>query len=207
MPLDAPENRAKVGYVTQKEYVETEAALDTDNRKNRVFKIVNENIINPMSGTPVGYKIMPHYSQMLLADPSSLHAIRSEFADYPFWVTRYHEEELYASGSYTLQSTKGTGVASYIRSRSQPLGVRNEDIVVWHTFGLTHNPRVEDWPVMPTEKAVVSLKPINFFNRNPALDVQISNQEVNRSILVEGAEDLVSVGEAAFSSCSGCPKL
>jgi len=24
----------------------------------------------------------------------------------------------------------------------------NEDIVLWHSFGLTHNPRVEDFPVM-----------------------------------------------------------
>ena len=24
----------------------------------------------------------------------------------------------------------------------------NEDIVLWNSFGLTHNPRVEDFPVM-----------------------------------------------------------
>lgn len=26
--------------------------------------------------------------------------------------------------------------------------VENTDIVLWHTFGLTHNPRVEDFPVV-----------------------------------------------------------
>ncbi|KAH7010111.1 hypothetical protein EDB80DRAFT_868631 [Ilyonectria destructans] len=29
----------------------------------------------------------------------------------------------------------------------------NDDIVIWHTFGFTHNPQVEDFPVMPAEIA------------------------------------------------------
>ena len=29
--------------------------------------------------------------------------------------------------------------------------IKNEDVVVWHSFGVTHVPRVEDWPVMPKE--------------------------------------------------------
>jgi primary-amine oxidase len=53
-----------------------------------------------------------------------------------------------------------------------------------HTFGATHNPRIEDWPVMPVEKMMVSLKPINFFTRNPALDVAISSQADSQSVLV-----------------------
>jgi primary-amine oxidase len=31
--------------------------------------------------------------------------------------------------------------------------------VLWHTFGLTHVPRVEDFPVMPVETHMISLKP------------------------------------------------
>ena len=26
--------------------------------------------------------------------------------------------------------------------------VDNTDVVVWNFFGLTHNPRVKDWPIM-----------------------------------------------------------
>lgn len=29
--------------------------------------------------------------------------------------------------------------------------IKNEDVVVWHSFGVTHVPRIEDWPVMPKE--------------------------------------------------------
>jgi Copper amine oxidase, enzyme domain len=27
--------------------------------------------------------------------------------------------------------------------------IEGQDIVLWHTFGMTHFPRPEDWPVMP----------------------------------------------------------
>jgi primary-amine oxidase len=42
---------------------------------------------------------------------------------------------------------------------------------VWHTFGVTHVPRPEDWPVMPVETTGFQLLPAGFFDRNPALDV------------------------------------
>jgi primary-amine oxidase len=49
--------------------------------------------------------------------------------------------------------------------------VVDTDIVVWHSFGVTHIPRPEDWPVMPVESSGFSLVPFGFFDRNPALDV------------------------------------
>ena len=53
--------------------------------------------------------------------------------------------------------------------------VDGEDIVVWHTFGTTHFPRPEDWPVMPVDYTGFTLKPVGFFDRNPALDVPPSS--------------------------------
>ncbi|ODM87557.1 Copper amine oxidase 1 [Orchesella cincta] len=47
----------------------------------------------------------------------------------------------------------------------------NTDVVLWHNFGLSHVPRVEDFPVMPVEHVSIMLKPYNFFKENPALDV------------------------------------
>lgn len=44
-------------------------------------------------------------------------------------------------------------------------------------------------PVMPVEKMLVTLKPINFFTRNPALDVPISDQAINKSVLVVDEAD------------------
>jgi primary-amine oxidase len=43
--------------------------------------------------------------------------------------------------------------------------------VLWHTFGVTHFPSPEDYPVMPAEPMTVLLRPRNFFTQNPVMDV------------------------------------
>ena len=47
--------------------------------------------------------------------------------------------------------------------------------MVWHSFGVTHVPRPEDWPVMPVEYAGFMLMPAGFFDQSPALDVAPSS--------------------------------
>jgi primary-amine oxidase len=191
IPIDDPNvhNPFGVGYTTKSKIITEEGGHDLDFATNRTFKIVNENKVNPITGTPVGFKLFPCYSQMLLAHPQSYHSKRSEFGSHAVWVTRYQDDELFPAGRHTMQSLGGEGIKSMIEQRKEdPDGksnVRNEDIVVWHTFGSTHNPRIEDWPVMPSEKMVVGLKPTNFFTGNPSLDVAVSSQEENRSVLVE----------------------
>lgn len=57
------------------------------------------------------------------------------------------------------------------RKATEKESVENTDVVVWHTFGLTHFPAPEDFPVMPVEPFTLLLRPRNFFTRNPVLDV------------------------------------
>ncbi|KAE8382291.1 copper amine oxidase [Aspergillus bertholletiae] len=201
MPLD-DSNPFGVGYTTTPRIVEHESGLDLDFATNRSFKIINEHSTNPITNTPVAFKLLPCYSQMLLANPHSFHAKRSEFASHALWVTRYHDDELFPAGRHTMQSIGGDGIASAIASRrslsAEHSSVRDRDIVVWHTFGSTHNPRIEDWPVMPVEKMVVGLKPVNFFSGNPALDVAVSSQERNRSVLVQ------QTGKASGAAAGPC---
>ncbi|MBL6908388.1 MAG: hypothetical protein ISR33_09620, partial [Luminiphilus sp.] len=47
----------------------------------------------------------------------------------------------------------------------------DSDLVAWPTIGFHHVPMAEDWPVMPAKVDEIVLKPRNFFDRNPALDV------------------------------------
>lgn len=133
---------------------------------------------------------------MLLAQPGSWHWKRSEFAEHPMWVTKYHDRQLFPAGDYTNQSLGGTGIKSWNR---QPEPVVNDDIVIWHTFGFNHIPRVEDFPIMPAEIAQMHLKPFNFCNYNPTNDVPPSNQAFNRSVLYEDQKD---TAEAAGPCCS-----
>jgi primary-amine oxidase len=209
LPIDTPviHNPFGVGYTTTSTFIAHETGLDLDHTVNRVFKIVNERKRNPTTGTPVGFRLLPCYSQTLLAHPTSFHAKRSEFAAHAVWVTRYADEEMFPAGRFTMQSAGGEGIASWIAKRKEweeeegegGSGVRDEDIVVWHTFGSTHNPRAEDWPVMPCEKMVVGLKPVNFFERNPALDVPVATQEGGLSVLVE--DGLVDDGVVGGKEC------
>ena len=48
--------------------------------------------------------------------------------------------------------------------------VDGADVVVWYTIALTHHPRVEEYPVMPSDELGFQIAPDGFFDRNPALD-------------------------------------
>ena len=55
------------------------------------------------------------------------------------------------------------------------------DLVTWHTTGLTHVPRPEDWPVMPTEYCKIALVPSGFFSKNPVLDLPEHTSSMDHS--------------------------
>ncbi|KAL5342220.1 copper amine oxidase [Aspergillus crustosus] len=169
-----------VGYTTDEKVIKTSSSATTDVTKHRVFKIRNDSHINPITYKPVAYKLMAAPSQMLLASPKSFGHKRAVFATQPIWVTKYRDDELFAGGEFTNQSKASVGVEGWVARQEN---VENEDLVLWHTFGLTHNPRIEDFPVMPVERVSVMLKPDGFFTKNPALDVPPSSQAFNQSTL------------------------
>ncbi|KAI1049589.1 hypothetical protein LB505_008095 [Fusarium chuoi] len=191
------ENPYGNAWKLHKTFVEKSCSLDADPQKARVFKIVNEKKLNPISRNPVGYKVIAPPAQLLMADQASLVRKRARFAEHHIWVTRYKDDDLWAGGKWTNQSLiEKDGVADYAARNDN---VRGEDLVVWATYRLTHNPRVEDYPVMPAEAITVALKPADFFDRNPALDVPPSTQAVNKSVLVPA--NGVSNGEEREVCC------
>jgi len=182
IPMNPETNPFGNGYEVVRKPVTKSTWVQASPFTNLTVKMANTNKLNPISGRPVAYKFIPSPSQLMLADPESIMAKRAAFAQHHIWVTKYKDEELFAAGEFTNQSQKEIGGVADAVARNE--NVENDDVVVWNVFGLTHNPRVEDWPVMPVEIHQLELKPADFFERNPALDVpgskNVSSVEVGR---------------------------
>ena len=146
---------------------ELEGVRQADAAIGRTWHVSNPNSLNRL-GEPVAYKLHPQGLPVLLADPESSVAQRAAFATKGLWVTRFAEDERYPTGDFVNQHAGGAGLPAYIAADR---AIDGEDIVLWHTFGLTHFPRVEDWPIMPVDTVGFKLRPDGFFDRSPVLDV------------------------------------
>ncbi len=162
---------------------EGDAARLADAGSSRTWQIVNHDRRNHV-GQPAGYKLVPSSNPVLLARPGSSVAQRAGFATRHLWVTRHDPAERYAGGAYPNQHAGGAGLPAF---QSADRTIVDEDIVVWHTVGSPHSPRPEDWPVMPVEHVGFSLKPVNFFDRNPALDLPRSSPGAECSVETNGS--------------------
>jgi primary-amine oxidase len=146
---------------------EQAAQRKVDPARSRSWRVVNPSRTNHV-GRPVGYRLLPGASPTLYAKPEAAVARRAGFATQNLWVTPYRPDEIRAAGRYPNQNPAQDGLPAWTAA-DRPLV--DEDVVLWHTFGVTHLPRPEDWPVMPVEHAGFWLLPVGFFERNPALDV------------------------------------
>ncbi|HEY1190049.1 MAG TPA: primary-amine oxidase [Gemmata sp.] len=133
----------------------------------RTWKVVNPNVLNAV-GEPVGYKLFPMDNSLPMASPEAWWRKRAGFVNHHVWVTPFDARERYAAGDYPNQSTGGAGLVGWTE---QDRPIENTDVVLWYTFGHTHIPRPEDYPVMPTAYTGFLLKPNGFFAMNPANDL------------------------------------
>ena len=83
-------------------------------------------------------------------------------------MTPFDPEERFPAGEYPNQNPGGDGLPRWTKADRE---LSDRDLVVWYTFGQTHIPRLEDWPVMPVVSVGFMLRPDGFFDRNPALDL------------------------------------
>jgi primary-amine oxidase len=129
-------------------------------------------VINPGKpgayGDPVSYQIVGgHQAVTMLAEDDFIRR-RAGFTEHTLWVTPYRPDELYAAGDYPTAHTPGQGLPAWTAA-NRP--IHDTDVVAWYTVGFHHIPRPEDWPMMPVEWFSFELRPVGFFERNPALDL------------------------------------
>ena len=146
---------------------EREARRLADAARSRTWRIVNPGVRNRL-GEPVAYRLIPRATPALLAGEAASVSARATFASRNLWVTPYDPDQRRAAGDFPSQHPGGAGLPEWTAADRSLVGT---EVVVWHTFGLTHVPRPEDWPVMPVETTGFQLVPSGFFDRNPALDV------------------------------------
>lgn len=148
------------------------AQREADTSVARVWEVQSASRINRV-GRPTAYHLVPEPTALLMADPASSVAARAAFATKHLWATRHEPGQIWPAGRYPNAHQGGAGLPEYT---ADDRTIDGDDIVLWHTFGLTHFPRPEDWPIMPVDYAGFWFKPYGFLDQNPAMDVPESSQ-------------------------------
>ncbi|WP_208636548.1 primary-amine oxidase [Microbacterium phyllosphaerae] len=151
---------------------ELEAQREADTSVARAWEVQSTTRTNHV-GRPTAYHLIPEPTALLMADPASSVAARATFATKHLWATQHEQGQNWPAGRYPNAHQGGSGLPEY---SAGDRSLDGEDIVLWHTFGLTHFPRPEDWPIMPVDYAGFWFKPNGFLDQNPAMDVPPSSQ-------------------------------
>lgn len=151
---------------------EVEAQRLADTSVARVWEVQSASRTNHV-GKPTAYHLLPQPTALLMADPASSVAARAAFATKHLWGTAFDADERWPAGRYPNAHSGGAGLPEYTADDRL---IDGEDLVLWHTFGLTHIPRPEDWPIMPVDYAGFWFKPYGFCDVNPAMDIPASSQ-------------------------------
>ena len=150
----------------ERSVIGTEGAIETMHEP-AWFRVESSSRENSL-GNPTSYQLMPGHSDLSLLDPEEPQQQRASFSGSALWVTRYKPDENFAAGTYPNQNRMVEGLPKFVADHES---VANTDLVLWYTVGFHHQTRSEDYPVMPAMWHSFTLRPFNFFDRNPGLDV------------------------------------
>jgi primary-amine oxidase len=166
LPAEHPRRSIWVREST-KARTESEAMLHMEMDSPAFWRVLSTTRTNHV-GYPTSYQLMPGMTIKTLLTADDYPRRRAGFIDHQLWVTPYRSEERYAAGDYPTLSTPGQGLAAWTTANRR---IDDSDVVLWYTTGMHHVVRAEDWPVMPVVWHSFELRPFDFFDRNPALDL------------------------------------
>ncbi|CAM1508166.1 Fc.00g050140.m01.CDS01 [Cosmosporella sp. VM-42] len=176
-----------------------QSKTDYNGATSRTWDMVNESKLNPHSGRPVSYKIVSREVPGLLPKEGSLVWKRAAFARHAVHVTKYADDQLWPAGAHVPQTSgePARGLPEWMGDGTE--SITNTDVVLWHTFGITHFPAPEDFPVMPAEPITLLLRPRHFFDSNPVMDVPPSYSVTPSQVAAKG--------QGALDATDRCSKL
>ncbi|KAD6453468.1 hypothetical protein E3N88_08173 [Mikania micrantha] len=165
-----PEESPRLSYLKA---VRNVAKTEKDAQvKLKLYDPSEYHIVNPSKktrvGNPVGYKLVPGGTAASLLDLDDPPQKRGAFTNNQIWVTPYNKSEEWAGGLFAYQS-QGDDTLAVWSQRDR--AIENKDIVMWYTLGFHHVPCQEDYPIMPTVSSSFDLKPVNFYESNPILNI------------------------------------
>lgn len=133
----------------------------------RSWRVVNEGRLNSL-GQPTAYALVPKGN--VVPAQASLAPSRRKmgFVDWHLWITPFRPDEMHAGGDLMEPGARERGLPTWVL-QDRPL--RDTDVVLWYTLGVTHQVRPEDYPIMPVHTAGFAIVPFGFFTENPAMDV------------------------------------
>jgi primary-amine oxidase len=149
---------------TQRYRTEGPIVPDHAERGGAVWRVVN-------NGTRNALKQKPSYILHGAHDPTSIlleddpPQLRAQFSAHNIWVSAYKPGEYWAAGTYPNLSTKDEGLPLFVGDGES---IADRDLVVWYTMGFRHVTRPEDFPILPTLWHEMTLRPANFFSRDPS---------------------------------------
>jgi primary-amine oxidase len=164
-----PDNPHGTSFRTRRTVLASEsgAVRDVNPLAARRWRVESVERTNRM-GHPTAYELVPGDNVAPAPHPDSGFVRRAGFIEHHLWVTPQRDDERYPAGEYPNQHRGGDGLP---RWTAKDRALEGEDVVLWYVFGAHHPPRLEDWPVMPVARHGFELRPVGFFDRNPALDV------------------------------------
>ena len=210
---------------------EQEAVRTCNPSTARSWTIWNPHQVNPMSHKPVAYQLVPFtrgpaMPTLLTPNPQSTVYRKGQFATANLWVTPYDYHQRFPAGEYLPQSMgydpeqdqlkdnapmdAGEDASKRIHRNPQAglpqfiqdnRSIEDTHLVVWHAFGLTHVPRVEDFPVMPCESTGFTLRPNGFLLGNPSIHLP---PEINTASKLHTTTTTTTTASSSSSSSSCC---
>lgn len=156
-------------YFTNKVLSTEQAAIrDCCSDTARFWQVLNPHQKNSI-GSNTSYKLIAKTAVKPYANLKRAEFLkRAQFLEHQLWVTPFRTEERFPGGDFPNQCMTIEGLLKWT---AQDRNVEDEDIVVWHIFGVTHCPRPEEWPIMPVEHCGFKLSPFGFFDHSPAMDI------------------------------------